>query len=61
MGLLMVVTCMCCGAGLGVKSAEGGRHDRTSGICEGCLDGRYPEYAERVRALRGESCLRLAS
>ena len=58
---LMSVTCMCCGAGLGLKSAEGGRSLVSSGICDSCLDLCYPQYAERVRALRGESCLRLAS
>jgi hypothetical protein len=50
---VMVVKCMCCGKWLREKPSFGSSTE-TSGICESCLDLHYPQYAERVRGLRGE-------
>lgn len=58
---MMRIECMCCGRKIGEKPAGGGRERVTSGICDTCLDLHYPEYADRVRAMRGEPCLLLAS
>jgi hypothetical protein len=48
---MMRVECMCCGRSMGEKPSDGGSRV-TSGICEACLDAKYPKYAGRVRALR---------
>lgn len=58
---MMIVECMCCRREIGQKSRNGSRFAVTSGICDDCLDARYPEYAERVRQLRGDYGERVAA